>query len=327
MASNYTGNPNATQAPGPTPAPGAIPIISIPAGTDVRTIESISQALKESVDYIAYIQTILRLGIPSTATTVPQLRVVDASGNTRYIVDHNGFPTAYGLQQFSDQWLVSPGSNANVWTTVLGTAAAIATQNPSASYNARYLLITPSSTSGVANYALAYSSMLFLCNTSAMSLVLEFDIGLNTAAAGTTSNTSWFVGFDNGFDPLGSDLSLVGLRKKYNAVNYDLLSGNGSLVGSAATSPATPPTVGTVPVDRVRIEIQGATSAYGAYQARFLVNNVAVGTVAAANMPGATAMRFVFGCANEGGAPSGSPLGYLGPVNIMWNRVGSPAAL
>lgn len=54
-ATNYTGNPAGTQAPGPTPAPGALPIISIPAGTDVRTIESITQSMKESADFIAYL--------------------------------------------------------------------------------------------------------------------------------------------------------------------------------------------------------------------------------------------------------------------------------
>lgn len=56
MASPYTGNPTGVQAPGTQPMPGVLPIVSIPAGTDVRTIESITQEMKECADFIAYIQ-------------------------------------------------------------------------------------------------------------------------------------------------------------------------------------------------------------------------------------------------------------------------------
>ena len=55
MASNYTGNPTAAQSPSSAPGPGVAPIISIPAGTDVRTIESITQEMKCLADYVAWL--------------------------------------------------------------------------------------------------------------------------------------------------------------------------------------------------------------------------------------------------------------------------------
>lgn len=50
MASNYTGNPTAVQAPATAPAVNNPIVISIPAGTDVRTIESLTQAFKVLAD-------------------------------------------------------------------------------------------------------------------------------------------------------------------------------------------------------------------------------------------------------------------------------------
>lgn len=65
MASDYTGNPFANEPPSPSPSPGSIPIVSIPAGTDVRTIESITQGTKALTDYSAYTQRSVQLAPPS----------------------------------------------------------------------------------------------------------------------------------------------------------------------------------------------------------------------------------------------------------------------
>lgn len=51
MATDYPANPSATQAPASAPGSNVMPIISIPAGTDAPTIESITQALKCHTDY------------------------------------------------------------------------------------------------------------------------------------------------------------------------------------------------------------------------------------------------------------------------------------
>lgn len=51
---NYTGIPTAAQSPSPAPGPGAVVVISIPAGTEVRTIESITQQMKVMADGLTY---------------------------------------------------------------------------------------------------------------------------------------------------------------------------------------------------------------------------------------------------------------------------------
>ena len=416
MASPYTGVPTSTQTPAPAPAPGAIPIVSIPAGTDALSIESITQWAKVSADYFAHIQSAVRLDVPivaaagsafttvvhtgagtgtlapsgsvriSTGTRIvvkiiasgasgaatfatsmdggntyggtqttaasmtdatsgitfaftgnfvlsdtyafrsgytPQATWGDAAGNPRYIVDHNGFPTSYGLQEFFDQWLWLPGSANSFFATLLGTGSALGLQSPASSYNSRFLQITPSSTAGIANQTQAYTSFLFI-PTSSMSLVAEFDVGMNAAAAGATSNTSWFFGFDLANDPLGADTNLVGLVKRYNSTVWGFLSGNGSTTGVTLTGIS--PTLGSgLPVDRIRIELHGSASAYGAYQAKLFVNSVLAATLTSL-LPTGT-QRLVFTCANEGGAPVGSPLAVIGPVNMFWNRALAPVAL
>lgn len=49
-ATNYPGNPTGVQAPSAAPGPGVIQIVSIPAGTDPPTIESIQQWAKVNAD-------------------------------------------------------------------------------------------------------------------------------------------------------------------------------------------------------------------------------------------------------------------------------------
>src|SRR5574337_937353 len=64
MASEYTGNPNATEVPSPAPGPGVIPKKSIPAGTDALSIESIAQDMKVDADFVGHIQSAVRLDTP-----------------------------------------------------------------------------------------------------------------------------------------------------------------------------------------------------------------------------------------------------------------------
>lgn len=271
-----------------------------------------------SLDFVKYLDS--WWNPPSVSSNLPQLRFLDAAGNGRHVIDHNGLPTGGRITPMVEVWGVTPGGAGSPWSTNFGTAAAVASQNPTTSYNSRFQQLTPSSTSGIANYALIYSAPLVICNTSGMTLVAEFEFGLNAAGAGITSNTSWFLGFDTGTDPINADTQLIGLYKSYNQANWQTLAANGGIHNSTVTSPATPPTAGVFPTDRFRVEIQGSGSPYGAYQAKFWINEVLVGTVAAGLLPGAQAMRFMFGCCNEGGAPSGSPLGFMSPITIMWNR-------
>jgi hypothetical protein len=62
--SNYTANKDAVQSPSPAPAPRAVPIISIPGGDVVRTIESITQQMKAKADFLGHIQSAVGLDVP-----------------------------------------------------------------------------------------------------------------------------------------------------------------------------------------------------------------------------------------------------------------------
>jgi hypothetical protein len=54
MATNYSGNPIATQAPGPQPSIGGTPVVSIPSDGDAGNSASIAQAFKENTDWNAF---------------------------------------------------------------------------------------------------------------------------------------------------------------------------------------------------------------------------------------------------------------------------------
>ncbi len=71
MATPYTGNPLAAQAPGPAPAPDTLPVVSQPADADGGTWGNIYQAIKEAADYLGALQRaarfLTRLAVASPA--------------------------------------------------------------------------------------------------------------------------------------------------------------------------------------------------------------------------------------------------------------------
>lgn len=263
--------------------------------------------------------------LSARAADEPLALVKDSGGNRRFLVDHNGLPTGAGISQFHEEWAwttdpAGPPQTHAIWTSTrwfydLATAGAINMQTPSASYDARFLKLTP--TTAFSATAL-WGPQLFLCNNANQSVVLETEVGLNTAGAGITGGVDFSIGFQDGTDDPFTCQNSVYLRKLNNSANWGLISIKaGSLASSTVTS--TPPTAGTFPTDRIRIEIQGSSSPYGAYQARFFVNEVLLGTIVAANMPGAFSMCPVVSF-NTASAPTGSPLAYIGPLTVTWNR-------
>lgn len=322
MPTTITGNPTGVVSPMATPpTANQVPQYSVPVDGEAGSAGSLSSMEQQSANHLAWLmqQAVWNATFPTSSSNLPQMRFKDAAGNGRSTVDHNGYVGLGRVSEFRDGWLFAPGAAASSWTATLGTAAAIAAQSPVATYNARFLQFTPSTTSGAANYALATSVPLFVPNVAGLSLVLEFEFGLNAAAAGLTSNTSWFIGVASGVDPV-NDSNLITLKKVNNVANYQTCSASGGIQNISAMAVPTAPTAGVIPTDRIRVEIQGSGSPYAAYQTRFWINEVLVATSVAANLPGAVVQRLTFGCANEGGVPSGSPLGFLGPVQVMWNR-------
>jgi hypothetical protein len=64
MPSPYPANPAATQPPSPAPGPRVLPVLSIPGGSEVRTIESITQQMKAKADFLGHIQSAVGLDVP-----------------------------------------------------------------------------------------------------------------------------------------------------------------------------------------------------------------------------------------------------------------------
>lgn len=411
MASDYTGNPNATEVPSPAPGPGVIPKKSIPAGTDALSIESITQDMKVDADFIGHIQSAVRLDTPvvsgdqgftavtyngfGTGTLTPSnakiaagLRVVvkivtpgaagvatyvistdggatfssvpqtsgtpavdtttgiwltfgagtfntdgtasfrsghtpqavwsDALGHARFAIDRNGHPVGARPGSHLELWqtpVAAPttgqiaGSN---WMLHLDTGSVLTVEDPTTSYNSRFVQLAPSSTSGLSTYL--YGPTLCIANTSFMSLVMEFEVGMNAALAGTASNVSMFCGLATTTDPFagGFPNNAVALYKTYNVADWYMQGTTTNLTSAAPSS-------GSAPVDRVKIEVQGSASAGGVYQAIFQINGNIIGTLPAAVMPGAVALRPALSLFNEGGAPSGSPLAFVGSIRCYWN--------
>jgi hypothetical protein len=252
-----------------------------------------------------------------TNAILPLASWLNGAGNGRWLVDHNGFPMGGRISEVSEEWDFSAGAlgagaiAGTRWTTALAAGSAVSLQSPTANYNARFAQFTPSSTGSL--QTLLYSYPFFLANTPAMSLRLDMEFGISVGGAAT--NVSWYWGFGAGTNPL-ADNSILAFYKDNVGTNYSVITGTGIARTLSLTSIA--PTLGVYPTDRFTIEIQGSASPLGAYQAFFYINDAYVFNTS--SLPGATAMRFMFGSSNDGGAPSGSPVGSLGKVKMCWNR-------
>ena len=117
MASDYTGNPNATEVPSPAPGPGVIPKKSIPAGTDALSIESIAQDMKVDADFIGHIQSAVRLDTPVVAGSLGFSAVTYNAFGTGTVTPSNA-RIADGLRVVVK--IVTPGA-AGVATYVIST--------------------------------------------------------------------------------------------------------------------------------------------------------------------------------------------------------------
>lgn len=118
MATNYTGNPTAVQTPATAPAVNNPVVISIPAGTDVRTIESITQALRVGADNLTFL-----LNIVGGTTTAKALQIDGAGGVASTV--------AAGCVQLSARLIAK--NSGTVPTFTAGTGAGT---SPSLSFSA-----------------------------------------------------------------------------------------------------------------------------------------------------------------------------------------------
>jgi hypothetical protein len=247
-------------------------------------------------DFVSYLDS--WWNAPLVSSTLPQLRFKDAAGNGRWVIDHNGLPTGGAVSQFTEGWatIVTLGSPPLGW---FGPAS-LSPQNPTANYNARFVELDAGEAAGITSAV--WTAPLIWPTTPGMSLVLEFDFGLNSVATAGTSNATWYMGLTPGTAMPDGPCMFI---KQSNSTIF--------------TGTTTVPTAGNFPTDRYRIEIQGSASPYGAYQALFWINEVLVRTLTSESLSyGAGPWRIWIGCLTGSGLTGA--IGYLGPVKLTWNR-------
>jgi hypothetical protein len=105
MATPYTGDETATQAPSPPPGPDVAPIVVLPDDGDADNAASVAQAFKVLADFIAWLMAPLAV-VAAWAQTI--FWWSDARGNKRFVIDHFGFP-AGALDARTEMWQPAAG--------------------------------------------------------------------------------------------------------------------------------------------------------------------------------------------------------------------------
>lgn len=338
MASNYTGNPTATQAPAVAPTPGVAPVASIPSGTDAPTIESITQAFKVAMDYLAYvflnILATIFVSKPTTASDVAQVYLKDASGNVRSVFDHNGYPSGR-RSEYRENWdfnlvtnaiftnqTIFGGSGYSRWNgkTISGTRNIISTQPGGASDPSSYLQIF-NSTGSTSDICSIYGQYPWVKLQTYTSLVMEFETNISTP-----SGTTFALGLVD-IANAGSTAPAAGasgafrcqLGKRTGDTNWQAITGDGTTV--AFTDLGVVATAGVW--TRIRIELHGSGSPYGAC-ARFFINDVQVGGNITTHVP--SAPTITTGSVPEFGvwatAGSNNAVASVSGLYVTYNRTG-----
>lgn len=247
------------------------------------------------------------LTLPTTASDAPQYIYQDSAGNARSLVDHNGYPMGR-RNEWRQEW--------NTLTDGRMTVAPDSVINGDVTYPS-LIAKKNGGTTNLTPYA-ARSNMLAHFGFTGISFVLETEIAVSTLAA---TNTWIFVG-------LSSDANVVSATNNIGFMyqlsgNWRAYSTSGG-VGGLSTDLGVAPAVGTVPTQRLRLEVHGSASPYGS-KARFFVNDVRVGEFAL-TIPSA-AMGLWAGSTITGGASSGATDTYIGSTLAAWNRALSIAPL
>lgn len=100
MASNYTGNPTATQAPSGAPIIDTAPIASLPADGDPENAASVAQAMKVPMDWLAWL---MKPRSRASQWAEAQRLYRSAALHKRFGIDHLGFPGGQ-IQRWEMNW-------------------------------------------------------------------------------------------------------------------------------------------------------------------------------------------------------------------------------
>lgn len=211
MPSNYVGNPTAAQSPSAAPGPGIIPVVSIPAGNEVRTIESITQPLETPANFIAFW----------------------------------AFPGRCG--QFRERWDIAPATLsattnpiadlAKRWSfsIVAGATQSAAFQNPataSGNYAGRTVKLDQGTGNAAQQSYLSTTNPIWTPPTVPYRCLLEFDVQATTT---TLSSREWHLGWST-TAPGGTIGDIVTFYSDYTQANWLAQSNSASTDTGVAVS-------------------------------------------------------------------------------------------
>ena len=257
---------------------------------------------------------------PSTTTDVPQVTYVDAAGNLREFVDHNGY--ALGpVSELREEWsgitasTSGPVANNPRWTASI-SAGNIATSNPTATYPAPFLTFTSTSSTGV-NYLTSTQGPIH-SGFNGLAAVFAVDVGMAAAPVGTNT------GFQLGLMMTGPTYiphSAI-FQVKQGVTNWTVIVGDGAAssishdTGIAVTYASGQPSI------RLKIELYGSATPYGLTgptrgYAKFWINGALGWATPLADITGAV-LYPTFEVISD--ASNMQPAMYVGPLRMKWNR-------
>lgn len=123
MASNYTGNRTATQAPGPTPAFDVSPVHVLPADGDALNAASVAQMVKEAADFIDLLTHgpyVHSKQTPENGNPIEYWR--DVNQRVRSGVDHLGFHGAGRITGHTEPWIMAGGAISSTTSNIYNSS-------------------------------------------------------------------------------------------------------------------------------------------------------------------------------------------------------------
>lgn len=196
MATTYNGNSSGVQSPSVAPGPGIIQAVSVPAGTDALSIESITQWAKVNADYEAF----------------------------------SAFPGL--VDQFRERWDIAAqtiaAASAGVitdlakrwsFTVAAGTTQSVQFKNPASGYPGRTVTLNQGTGNASQASALATSFPVWMPQSTAYRCLIEFDVQATTS---TLNSREWRFGLST--DQVGTSVS-VGFENNYTQANWQAYNG------------------------------------------------------------------------------------------------------
>lgn len=268
-AGPYSGNANKARPAAGVIAEGFDPGAGIPA-------EWINYLYSNHGQWLTWI-----LNIPTTSSYSPQTLWQDASGNNRFLVDHNGLPGGKIVQQWEDWSGYTGGASLNstttpisgiAWDLTVGNGAgsnSIAIATPSSAYGSNSWTTTPG-TNASDSYVIATHRPVFNAATF-LDYVVEFDFQMSAVGA---NNVTFRNGLLSTAGPSPGNADGAYFEKASTDTNWKCITADGTTKNTIDSGVA--PSAATF--QRFRIEYHGSATAYGAVTILFFINGTKVAT-------------------------------------------------